>query len=71
MLFDDDWAEIMLQKTLLNQKERIYCLNSNWWNNLNLILMLSNSWDALQSLVNTEIFIINYGYRQTKLGFKV
>ena len=33
--------------------------------------MLSNSWDALPSLVNTDMFIINYGYRQTKLGFKV
>ena len=69
MLFDDDWPKILLQKTLLRQRERICCLNLNWWNNLNLILMLSNSWDALPSLVNTEMFIINYGYRQTKLSF--
>ena len=71
MLFDDYWSEILLQKTLLNQRERICCLNLNWWNNLNLILTLSNSWDALPSLVNTEMFIINYGYRQTELSFKV
>ena len=58
MLFDDYWSEILLQKTLLNQRERICCLNLNWWNNLNLILTLSNSWDALPSLVNTEMFII-------------
>ena len=69
MLFDDDWPKILLQKTLLRQRERICCLNLNWWNNLNLILTLSNSWDALPSLVNTEMFIINYGYRQTKLSF--
>ena len=71
MLFDDDWPKILLQKTLLRQRERICCLNLNWWNNLNLILTLSNSWDVLPSLVNTEMFIINYGYRQTKLSFKV
>ena len=71
MLFDDDWPKILLQKMLLRQRERICCLNLNWWNNLNLILTLSNSWDALPSLVNTEMFIINYGYRQTKLSFKV
>ena len=58
MLFDDYWSEILLQKTLLNQRERICCLNLNWWNNLNLILMLSNSWDALPSPVNTEMFIM-------------
>ena len=33
--------------------------------------MLSNFWDVLPSLVNTEMFIISHGYRQTKLGFKV
>ena len=33
--------------------------------------MLSNFWDALPRLVNTEMFIINYDYLQTKLGFKV
>ena len=33
--------------------------------------MLSNFWDALPSLVDTEMFIISYGYRQTKLDFKV
>ena len=71
MLFNNYWSEILLQKTLLNQRERICCLNLNWWNNLNLILTLSNSWDALPSLVNTEMFIINYGYRQTELSFKV
>ena len=71
MLFDDDWPKVLLQKTLLRQRERICCLNLNWWNNLNLILTLSNSWDVLPSLVNTEMFIINYGYRQTKLSFKV
>ena len=64
MLFDDDWSEILLQKTLLNQRERICCLNLNWWNNLNLILTLSNFWDALPSLVNTENFITSYGYRK-------
>ena len=53
MLFYDDWSEILLQKTLLNQRERTCCLNLNWWNNLNLILTLSNFWDALLSLVNT------------------
>ena len=58
MLFDDYWSEILLQKTLLNQRERICCLNLNWWNNLNLNLMLSNSWDALPSPVNSEMFII-------------
>ena len=71
ILFDDDWSEIPLQKTLLNQRKRICCLNLNWWNNLNLILTLSNSWVALPSLVNTEMFIISYGYCQTKPGFKV
>ena len=71
MLFNNYWSEILLQKTLLNQRERICCLNLNWWKNLNLILTLSNSWDALPSLVNTEMFIINYGYRQTELSFKV
>ena len=71
MLFDDDWSEILLQKTLLNQRERICCLNLNWWNNLNLIVTLSKSWDALPSLVNNEMFIISYGYCQTKSGFKV
>ena len=60
MLFDHDWSEILLQKTLLNQRDRIYCLNLNWWNNLDLILTLSNFWDALPSLVNTEKFIISY-----------
>ena len=59
MLFDHDWSEILLQKTLLNQRERICCLNLNWWNNLNLILTLSNFWDALPSLVNTEKFNIS------------
>ena len=59
MLFDHDWSEILLQKTLLNQRERICCLNLNWWNNLNLILTLSNFWDALPSLVNTEKFHIS------------
>ena len=68
---DHDWSEILLQKTLLNQRERICCLNLNWWNNLNLILTLSNFWDALPSLVNTEKFIISYGYRQNKLDFEV
>ena len=71
MFFDDDWSEILLQKALLNQRERICCLNLNWWNNLNLILTLWNSWDALPSLVNTEMFIMSFGYRQIKLGFKV
>ena len=71
MLFDDDWSEILLQKTLLNQIERICCLNLNWWNNLNLILTLSKSWDASPSLVNTEMLIISYSYCQTKSGFKV
>ena len=70
-LFDGDWSEILLQKTLLNQRERICCLNLNWWNNLNLILTLSKSWDASPSLVNTEMFIISYSYCQTKSGFKV
>ena len=65
MLFNNDWSEIMLQKTHLNQRERICCLNLNWWNNLNLILTLSNSWDVLPSPVNTEMFIISYGYSQT------
>ena len=32
---------------------------------------LSNFLDASPSLVNTEMFIMSYGYRQTKLGFKV
>ena len=59
MLFDHDWSEILLQKTLLNQRGRICCLNLNWWNNLNLILTLSNFWDALPSLVNTEKFNIS------------
>ena len=63
MLFEDDWSEVLLQKTLLNQRERICWLNLNWWNNLNLILTLSNSWDALPSLVNNGMFIISYGYR--------
>ena len=71
MLFDNDWSKILLQKTPLNQRERTCCLNLNWWNNLNLIVMLSNSWDALPSLVNTDMFIISDGYRQTKLGFEV
>ena len=59
MLFDHDWSEIPLQKTLLNQRGRICCLNLNWWNNLNLILTLSNFWDALPSLANTEKFHIS------------
>ena len=71
MLFDHDWSEILLQKTLLNQRERICCLNLNWWNNLNLILTLSNFWDALPSLVNTEKFNISYVYRQKKFRLKV
>ena len=33
--------------------------------------MSSNSWDALASPVNAEMFIISYGYHQPKLGFKV
>ena len=53
MLFDHDWLEILLQKKHLNQRERTCCLNLNWWNNLNLIVTLSNFWDALPSLVNT------------------
>ena len=56
------WAwidETMLQKTLLNQRKRICYLSLNWWNNLNLILTSSNSWDALPNLVNTEMFIIS------------
>ena len=68
MLFDHDWLEILLQKKLLNQRERTCCLNLNWWNNLNLIVTLSNFWDALPSLVNTEKFIISYGSRK-KLDF--
>ena len=64
MLFDHDWPEILLQKKHLNQRERTCCLNLNWWNNLNLIVTLSNFWDALPSLVNTEKFIISYGYRK-------
>ena len=68
MLFDHDWLEILLQKKLLNQRERTCCLNLNWWNNLNLIVTLSNFWDALPSLVNTEKFIISYGYRK-KISF--
>ena len=64
MLFDHDWLEILLQKKHLNQRDRICCLNLNWWNNLNLIVTLSNFWDALPSLVNTEKFIISYGYRK-------
>ena len=56
------WSKILSQKTLLNQRERICCLNLNWWNNLNLILTLSNSWDALLSLVSTEMSITSYGY---------
>ena len=64
MLFDHDWLEILLQKKHLNQRERTCCLNLNWWNNLNLIVTLSNFWDALPSLVNTEKFIISYGYRE-------
>ena len=64
MLFDYDWLEILLQKKHLNQRERTCCLNLNWWNNLNLIVTLSNFWDALPSLVNTEKFIISYGYRK-------
>ena len=71
MLFDHDWSEILLQKTLLNQRGRICCLNLNWWNNLNLILALSNFWDALPSLVNTEKFNISYVYRQKKFRLKV
>ena len=71
MLFDHDWSEILLQKTLLNQRGRICCLNLNWWNNLNLIITLSNFWDALPSLVNTEKFNISYVYRQKKFRLKV
>ena len=71
MLFDHDWSEILLQKTLLNQRGRTCCLNLNWWNNLNLILTLSNFWDALPSLVNTEKFNISYVYRQKKFRLKV
>ena len=55
------WSEIMLQKTLLNQRKRICFLNLNWWNNLSLILTSSNSWDALPNLVSTEMFIIHLG----------
>ena len=71
MLFDHDWSEILLQKTHLNQRGRICCLNLNWWKNLNLILTLSNFWDALPSLVNTEKFNISYVYRQKKFRLKV
>ena len=70
MLFNNDWSEILLQKTLLNQRERICCLNLNWWNNLNLILTLLNFWDALPSLVSTEMFIIRYDYSQTNQVLK-
>ena len=70
MLFDHKWSKILLQKALLNQREGICCLNLNWWNNLNLILTLSNFWDALPSLVNTEKFIISYGYRLKNSDFK-
>ena len=30
MLFDDDWSEILLQKTLLHQRKRIFCLIAVW-----------------------------------------
>ena len=64
ILFDQDWPEILLQKKHLNQRERTCCLNLNWWNNLNLIVTLSNFWDALLSQVNTEKFIISFDYRK-------
>ena len=67
MLFEDYWSKIMLQKTLLNQRKRICYLNLNWWNNLNLILTWSNSWDALPNLVSTEMFIISLGPKETQL----
>ena len=60
MWFEDYRSKIMLQKTLLNQRKRICYLNLNWWNNLNLILTSSNSWDALPNLVGTEMFIISF-----------
>ena len=59
MWFEDYRSEIMLQKTLLNQRKRICYLNLNWWNNLNLILTSLNSWDALPNLGSTELFIIS------------
>ena len=70
MWFEDYRSEIMLQKTLLNQIKRICYLNLNCSNNLNLILMSSNSWDALPHLVSTEMFIISLMPYFSDTGFR-